>query len=555
MQSLRSARIDSKRKPLSLALLWGLAIGVCLCAAAVAQGAPSFSATPLTDMGAQSYLGFSGGLYSNGSNQAPADHAVAGALKAALVRPLDTNGNPSPTGKVVLLSIGMSNTTQEFCAQGNPQPCNSWSFMGQAAADPSVNRTTLAIVNGAQGGKAATFWDSPTDPDYDRVRDTDLLPAGLTEAQVEVAWLKVANISPTRSLPSSTADAYTLETEMGNIVRALKVRYPNLQLVYLSSRTYGGYATTNLNPEPYAYESGFAVKWLIQAQIDQMANSGAIVDARAGDLNYNTVAPWIAWGPYLWADGANPRSDGLTWQPADVRPDDGTHPSTSGQQKVGALLLSFFKAAPTAQSWFPANALPMANFSFAPTSPKVNETVQFTDASTGSPSSWLWNFGDGSVSAAQNPTHAYASPTTFGVTLTVSNASGSNTITKAVTVSAAGAACVVSSTTLCLNNGRFRVATTWQTSTATGSGTSVPLTPDTGYFWFFSSNNVEVVVKVLNACADPMNHYWVFAGGLTNAAVTLTVTDTQSGTAKTYTNPLNTAFRPIQDTAAFATCP
>ncbi|MGH9399710.1 MAG: hypothetical protein ACRD00_05035, partial [Thermoanaerobaculia bacterium] len=79
-------------------------------------------------------------------------------------------------------------------------------------------------------------------------------------------------------------------------------------------------------------------------------------------------------------------------------------------------------------------------------------------------------------------------------------------------------------------------------------------TSDTGQFWFFSSSNVEIVVKVLNGCGVN-TRYWVFAGGLTNVQVTLTVTDMSNSTMKTYINPLNTAFAPIQDTNAFATCP
>jgi hypothetical protein len=116
-------------------------------------------------------------------------------------------------------------------------------------------------------------------------------------------------------------------------------------------------------------------------------------------------------------------------------------------------------------------------------------------------------------------------------------------------------ACAADATHLCLNGGRYRVNADWQTPDGkSGSGQATALTADTGYFWFFSASSVELLLKVLNGC-DLNQNYWVFAAGLTNVQVTITVTDTQTGTVNTYLNPQGTPFAPIQDTSAFSTCP
>ncbi len=114
--------------------------------------------------------------------------------------------------------------------------------------------------------------------------------------------------------------------------------------------------------------------------------------------------------------------------------------------------------------------------------------------------------------------------------------------------------CVPDPATLCLSS-RFQVTAKWNKPDGTsGFGTAVSLTPDSGYFWFFDPSNVEIVTKVVSGCGSNGRH-WVFASGLTNLGVLLTYTDLGGGIQKTYPSAAGTAFQPIQDTAAFATCP
>lgn len=83
-----------------------------------------------------------------------------------------------------------------------------------------------------------------------------------------------------------------------------------------------------------------------------------------------------------------------------------------------------------------AGSPPAASFSALP-SAAPGQTILFTDTSTGSPSSWSWSFGDGFASVAQNPSHAYAAPGIYSVTLVAANAFGSSAVTRPLTVAAA----------------------------------------------------------------------------------------------------------------------
>jgi hypothetical protein len=289
---------------------------------------------PLGELGAGEYHGFKGGLYPDGKNERPSAHEASGAALAKQVQPLGADGKPSPDGKIVLLSVGMSNTGQA-----------SEGFARLLRADTDKN-PALVFVNGAQGGMTAKRIQNPDDmgsgAEYWTVVDRRLKEAGVTRAQVQAIWIKQADAGPTEGFPKY---AQTLQAELTRVVQIFPERFPNARLVYLSGRTFGGYAKTRLNPEPYAYESGFSVKWLIEEQIkgDKSLN----FDSSKGAVK----APWLSWGPYLWANGSTKRADGFSWDEKDFT-GDGTHESPSGQEKVGKLLLDFFKTDSTTKPWF-----------------------------------------------------------------------------------------------------------------------------------------------------------------------------------------------------------
>lgn len=297
---------------------------------------------PLTDLGTGEYQGFQGGLYPDGQNACPEEHYAAGLAIAEEIEPLNAAGEPDANGKIVFASIGMSNTAQEF------QP-----FIDKALAEPELN-SKVVMVNGAHAGQHVGKWQNPDGSGWSFFNDA-LSAAGVTAEQVQVVWILLAarsDVGP-QTFPEH---AVGLAEGVRATVQNLKDLYPNVRIAYLSSRIFAGYATIDLSPEPFAYEGGFSMKWVIEDQING--------DADLAFEGANAEAPWLTWGPYLWADGVGSdgapggvpgRSDGLEWLCEDffgTGKNDGVHPSVSGAEKVGGMLLEFFMNEPTALPWF-----------------------------------------------------------------------------------------------------------------------------------------------------------------------------------------------------------
>lgn len=118
------------------------------------------------------------------------------------------------------------------------------------------------------------------------------------------------------------------------------------------------------------------------------------------------------------------------------------------------------------------------------------------------------------------------------------------------TAKGAAGSCTADAATLCLLDDRFELRLDWRDFDGNGgTGRAIPLTRETGYFWFFNADNVEIVVKTLDA-RSINGHFWVFYGALTNVEFTLTVTDTVTGDVREFSNRLG-RFASVGDTQAF----
>lgn len=373
-----------------------------------------FTATPLHEL-ASTYFGLSGYFY-QGSNTPPPAHTALGLAQATAIEPLATDGTPLPAsqgGRIVFLAMGFSNTNGKWCLRGSlfGITCNSWSFMGRWKTNSQMRQAVdgVQLFNGTTKGGTTVKWDDPMDVDYDNVSSA-LAAQGLTPLQVQVMYVEVVLGNPTLSLPNSNADTYQLVRAGGNQMRAIKTRYPNVHQTYVAPRDYAGYAKTTLSPEPYAYETAFAVKWLIQAQITQLATG--IIDPLAGDLDLS-VAPWLTWGPYLWAT-STPRADGLFWTLSHYDPKDGMHFSKSGETKASSWMMSWFSSSPFSTCWL-LKGLTCANG--GPVSPQFARPVSLI-SNTGwvaSSGTELWDMLDESIpddagTAVFTPAPPLASP-------------------------------------------------------------------------------------------------------------------------------------------------
>ncbi len=302
---------------------WLAGLVRCLLSA-FAVAAPATPATaqpyvPLTDL-ATPYLGVGEpGLYPGGSNAPTGDHLTDGLAHAAAVTPRAADGTVDPAGLVGLVLLGMSNPNQEGAR------------FEREADRFAEHGGRVVIVDAAQGGADAAAMDEAADS-YWSLFDARLAAAGVDPDQVQIVWMKSTYLTEMASgnFPERMEE---FRASLRGIAGVLRTRCPNLQLLFLSSRIW----TAATQRATFAYETAFAMKGLIQDQLDDVGGLGS--------------GPWIGWGPYLWADGSAPRADGFLWLPGDLE-GDAIHPAATAEWKVANLVRDHFRTHPLSASWY-----------------------------------------------------------------------------------------------------------------------------------------------------------------------------------------------------------
>ena len=274
---------------------------------------------PFTD--GTSYLDrYETGLYPGGKSSIPEAHRNAGERLAASLRPLDVDGKPSDTGRILALVLGHSNCNMYFGALG--------AKLNQNAA---LLHPRFELLNAAIGGQQLPQIVRLEGPVWDKARKLTTRD-GYAPAQVQVlflhttyhGWKNVTN-APVEPFPKTMESMQSdLDTVLAHVVKT----YPNVKLAYLTADGFRHFT----NFEPQVWREAFAIKWLIESQIRKAKGTEYEGEARR--------LPWLQWGPYIWDNQWS--RDFFT---------DGVHPARKALDIFVEKYWSFLKADPVSKLW------------------------------------------------------------------------------------------------------------------------------------------------------------------------------------------------------------
>ncbi len=250
--------------------------------------------------------------------------------KGLLLR-LTNNGKPTITavdGRIGVVCVGMSNGIQE---------CDD--YVKKVLIEPFVSKINpqVKVVNCALGSHAIERWNNPA---YDSVLwdsciNSKIPSAGLRPDQVRVIYHKAAdqetNVSARYQYPDPKSDYFNFYNNLTTFANRVPVKFPSVQAVYTTSRSYGGFATNAIRGEPLSYEEGHALnKWLL----DHPKVSGV----------------WYGWGPYIWAPDCATgitNKNGVCYVRSDYQ-SDGVHPEQTAKNKISKMIHNRFLS----QKWY-----------------------------------------------------------------------------------------------------------------------------------------------------------------------------------------------------------
>ena len=300
------------------------------------------------------------------------------------------------------------------------------------------------------------------------------------------------------------------------------------------SWNFGDGATSTVKNPSHVYRAAGTYSVTLAADTDTGTKQGTQsinvsgISALDAAFSYTPSAP-VANKSIQFTDMSTGSPTSWLWSFGDGMASTARHPihvySTAGSKAVTLTVTNSGGSNVATQTVIVGTEL-AASFTFSPTSAVAGQSVQFTDTSTGSPTSWAWNFGDGGTSTVRNPSHAFTTAGSKTVTLTVTNSGGSNAATQTVTVGTALAASFTFSPTSAVAGQSVQF-----TDTSTGSPTS--------WAWNFGDGGTSTV-------RNP-SHTFATAGSKT---VTLTVTNSTGSKSASRTVPVLAAL-----TASFTFSP
>ncbi len=296
---------------------------------------PPLGRLSVSDMTNSTWNGVRGGLYPEGRNVPPPNNMSAYESTISTIVPRSLDGAVDHVdGKIVMIGVGASNPRTEFNA-----------FVAFAMADP-MRSTNIVFANTCVGGQGVQKMNQTSDS-YWKNAEKVVDSLHCSNAQVQVAWVETDNTQDTDTAFPGAAEG--LADQLFTLCSTMRSFYPNLKVIYFSSRSYAGYidpATALAGKgllSPRDHLNGWAIKFLIERQIN--GTPGYRFSEDSPEL------PALMWCTDNWADGTTPRLDGHFWHCDDFS-GDGLHLSPLGEEKSGARIHTFFSTDPLAQRWF-----------------------------------------------------------------------------------------------------------------------------------------------------------------------------------------------------------